>query len=355
MKYFAPLFILLIGLSSCKKDPEVTFDTKLMLENLADEIILPEYESMESNLTVLQAKTTAFNADVNTTTLDELKTAYLTTCKNFERVKMFNFGPAGDFGIKAAMNTYPTDSEKINNNISAGSYSLGTAANIDAIGLPAMDYLLFAGGETAVLDRFTTDENSTVAKQYLQDVTDKMVNEFKPVNDKWKSSYRTTFVAATGTDVGSSISLLFNEFVQDIELVKNAKIGIPAGQFSGGMILPEQVQALYSGYSKILAIESTIALKNVFVGKKGLSFDDYMTFVEQEKDIPVDALTVSAQFDACRVAIETLSDPFSDGIPVDATSYLETFQQFKKLTAYIKVDVASTLGILITFSDTDGD
>ncbi len=232
---------------------------------------------------------------------------------------------------------------------------MGAAGNVDAIGFPAIDYLLFAGGEATVLERFSTDVNSENAKVYLKEVIAKMKTEFGAVTDAWTNGYRDKFVANTGTDVGSSISILFNEILQDLELLKNAKIGIPAGQFSGGMPLPDYVEAYYSGYSKDLAVESCASLERLFTGGSKLGYDDYMEFVGKTQDLPVTVEEILAQFDKCRFAIQALNDPFSEDVPTNFEGFNTAFQELKRLVAYCKVDVTAALGVLVTYSDTDGD
>lgn len=351
MKLFAIACIIFIGFTSCKKDKDKEFDNKAMLENIADNILLPEYTAMEASLVQLKTDANNFISDFSTEKLTQLRTTFLSAYKNVQRIKLFDFGPSSDYGLKAALNTYPTDTTKITNNITSGSYTLGSSGNIDAIGFPAIDYLLFSGEDSEVLARFSTEN----ARNYLIELIDKMMSEMAAVHNEWKSNYRTTFVTATGTDVGSSISFLFNELLKDLELLKNPKIGIPVGQFSGGMPFPNYVEAYYSSYSKELALESANSLKNLYLGGSGQSFDDYMKFKAEEESQPVSSATVVAQFDVCIAKIEALNTPFSTAISSNPAPFKTAFQELKRLVAYMKVDVAASLGLLITYSDTDGD
>ncbi len=355
MKEFSIIIIALFTLHSCKGDVEPEFDREAMLTSMASGLILPDYAQMESELGTLETSASNFTTSPDASNLAILRTSFLDAYKTFQHIKLYDFGPASDFGIKAAMNTYPTDTTKINMNISSGTYTLGAAANIDAIGFPAVDYLLFFGDDTQVIDRFTSAPDAASAKIYLNALIQKMKDEFKPVNDQWKASYQTTFIAANGTDVGSSLSLMFNEFVKDLELLKNAKIGIPSGQFSGGMPLPEFVEAIYSGHSKVLALESISALKTFFNGGTEIGLDDYMDFIEESQDLAVNAAAINTQFDVSISKMSALGDSFSSDIPTNFTGFTEAFQEIKKLVAQTKTDIPAALGVLITFSDTDGD
>lgn len=355
MKYLAILSIVILGIASCKKPEEKEFDRGAMLENMASGHIIPGYQTLQTDLSNLKASSDIFTGATSLDNLNDLRSDFMTAYLSFQRVKMYDFGPAGDYAFKASSNTYPTDADKINANIEAGSYILGSAANTDAIGLPAIDYLLYSGTDTEVINRFTVDTYAANALTYLNDLIEKMQEELDLVVNQWTSSYKATFIAANGTDVGSSISLMFNEWVKDIELLKNAKIGIPGGQFSGGEVFPTYVEAYYSGNSQALALESLTALKNVYTGGSGQGFDDYMTFAFDNGDTQVPSNEISNQFDVCYTSISGLGNPFSEDIPVNFDGFGATFQEIKKLVAYTKTDIPAAIGVLITFSDTDGD
>ena len=147
---------------------------------------------------------------------------------------------------------------------------------------------------------------------------------------------------------------MFNEFVKDIELLKNAKIGIPSGQFSGGLTYPYFVEAVYSEYSLELAKESMQALWSLYKGNTGIGFDDYIVFYE-EQGTSIQASEINTQFENCLSKINVLPTPFHTQIPTETAKFTETFQELKKLVAYGKTDMTSILGIVITYSDTDGD
>src|SRR5690606_9382927 len=68
-------------------------------------------------------------------------------------------------------------------------------------------------------------------------------------------TYRSTFVNSTGSGEGSTLEQLVNQFNRDLENLKNYKLKIPLGKFNGGVVLPSQVEAYYSGITAKLANE----------------------------------------------------------------------------------------------------
>lgn len=346
---------ILISVTSCNKEEEQDYNRDALLTNLVDNLILPHYDNFYNELSELEVAVENFNGASSAANLNTMRTAFLDAYLAFQNIKMYDFGPASDYAFKSACNTYPTDTAKINANISSGSYILGAAENTTAIGFPSLDFLLYHGSDLDVINRFTTDDNAANARTYILEVTQKMKTELGAIIATWNSSYRTSFVAANGTDVGSSLSLLYNEWVKDIELLKNAKIAIPAGLFSGGEQFPHYVEAYYSGHSKLLALESLNALEQVFLGNVGEGMDDNMDFEVENGTASLTAVEVSDQFGVIRIKIEGLGDPFSAAIPADFSGFNDTFQEIKKLVAYAKTDMPAILGVLVTFSDTDGD
>lgn len=345
----------LLAITACKKTTAPEFDRSALLTHTANVEIKPALIQFTEDLVLLSDAATIFESAISFDNLSALRTAFSNAYLQFQTIKMYDFGPAAINGIKASMNTYPTDSEKINANITSGSYILGAVSNVAAIGFPALDYLLFDGSDTDVLNRFAVDPDATNAIAYLDALIAKMNLDFAPVMSDWNTGYTETFIKADGTDIGSSISILYNEFVKDLELLKNAKIGIPAGFFSGGETFPTYVEAYYSAESKALALTNITALKDVFTGGNGIGFDDYMNYVGETEDLPLAASEITAQFDICYEKINALGDPLSSDIPVNFEGFNEAFQEIKRLVAYAKTDVPTTLGVLITFSDTDGD
>ena len=355
MKQITLLIFVTFVFAGCKKDEDPEFDREAMLTNMASGVIIPAYQAENAALILLHTKAVDFTTNPTSTSLADLRAQYVSTNLLYQRCSMYNFGPAMDYGIKAAFNTYPTDTSKIETNISTGSYTLGSVANTTAVGFPALDYLLYFGTEAEIISKFTTDSEATNRKTYLTDLTSKMKTEFQPVLNQWTGSYQTTFIAASGNDVASSCSYLLNEFVKDIELAKNAKIGIPSGQQTGGLTMPEYVEAYFSGLSKSFALENLIGLKTTFTGGTGSGFDDYIRDVESDDVATSLADNIISQFDVCTQKITVLNDPLSNDITTNYAAVNTAFLELKKLIDYCKTDMTSMLGILITYQDNDGD
>lgn len=354
MRSIRILFPLLLILSSasCKKNTggeEVHFEKKQLMENIADAWIYPAYQYFSQQMDSLNGSWNAFLSSSNQTELATVQNAWKKTYLAFQQVKFIDFGPAMDNGFVNALGTFPSDTSKIESNITIGSYNLETVENISAIGLPALDYLLFAPNS---LINF---QNQTNRKVYVTDLLNKMINETNYVVSNW-NNYRSTFVAGTGTSSTSPFSLLTNAFVKDFELAKNAKIGIPFGKQSLGIQRLEYLETRYSGFGRELLIESLKTIKAIFMGSSyngttGVGFDDYLIALEKQSL----ATTIETRLDNL-VSTATVWNFDLEEMMVSSTQEVDDYYTYMQNTVvYLKTDMTSSFGILITYQDNDGD
>lgn len=339
--------VLILGTAvSCKEDPQPTpeFDKASLLVNIADNQIIPAINDFESKINTLETDYLAFQANQDATTFEAVRNSWKAAYISWQTVKIYDFGPVRDYALKGATATYPTDTAKINANIASGSYTLGTAANVDAIGLPSLDYLLYRP------DALNEMINSTNATQYGLDVIQKMKTEIGTVKSQW-TSYRSTFIASTGTETTSSFSEFVNEFNRDYELAKNAKVGIPIGKQSLDIALPEYFEARYSGFSFELLEASIIALRDAYTGGSGVGFDDYLLHLERS------ALnnTINTNFAGILTKIGTFNGTMEEETANNWADMNDLYTLLQGQVVYLKTDMTSAFGVLITYQDNDGD
>lgn len=338
------------------------FDRKAMLTNISTNIIIPSYTAYQGAIVNLDAAVTAFNTAPDATKLTALQTAFKTAYQLWQSASEYDFGPAEQANLRVNTNTYPADINQITSNISSGTYNPGLLANLSAKGLPAMDYLLFGTGadNNAILLQYTTDAQAAKRKTYLATLSAELKTNITTVLTAWNGGYKTTFINADGTDTGSSVGLLINQLVYDYEILKNYEIGIPAGVQSMGTTFPTKVQAYYSKMSAQLALLHLQAVQNLYLGKSaqgdGLGLDDYLV---QAKAKYTDGSSlndvIKAQFATATTKLQALTDPLSTQITASNGVVTAAYTELQKLTVLLKTDMPSSLGVLITFGDNDGD
>lgn len=356
--YFQNFFIasLLVFITACKdkKDEiEKNFDQAAMLQNLSDNIFIPAYQELNDNSNNLKASWSSFKTAPTLPNLTDLKNQFEKAYQSFQKVNYLEFGPAANLSLRNNLNTFPTDTLTIENNIVNGNFNLNTVSSYAQKGFPALDYLLFQQDENTVLNQLQQNNRKLYVDTLIAEIST-LVNTTK---SNWENSYTNDFKNKTGSDIGSSIGILTNAWNQHYERnFRDGKIGIPIGIRSLGIIYPSKCEAYFSGISLSLAIANLEAMERMYLGKdengiNGKSFDDYLI----EFDAADLDNSIKNQFSKANLALQNLSNPLALNIINDKASVEAAYQEIQKLILLIKIDLPSRLGILITYQDNDGD
>ncbi len=345
---------------SCDEDgspAKVDFDRKAMLENWADNILIPAFAELASETQNLKEATQKFSNTESYTDFLNVRQEFSDAYLAFQNVKAFQVGPSENVSLKAAANTYPVDTQKVINNSSSGNYTFDAANNLDAQGFPALDYLLYGSPLKGV--QFQTGDFEKYIP-YLVAVSEHLDGLAQTVSNDW-DGYRNDFVNASGTDIGSSLGQMVNAVNKDYELIKNAKIGFPSGRKTLGQTYPHAVESFYGGLSILLAKKNLEAIQNFYQGTHfkgvtdGLSLKDFLEELETPSDEGMLHETIDQNFeDAIQAAME-VPQPLSVAVDDDKEKVDAAYEAVQKNVRYLKSDMSSALGVVITYQDNDGD
>ncbi len=361
----AMLFLVLLGITACEPkdegDETAPFDRKAMLENYADSIIIPAYSSLSGSLGTLAAKSNAFIANPSLLTLQAAQDAWKTSYLGWQYANAFNFGPAGEDGLRKGLieeiGTFPISVNKVEAAMNSGSYNL-TDFNRDARGFFAVEFLLFSitDDQDAVLERFSEGYASVLLVDLVANI-DARVGD---VLSEWNGGYRANFISNSGTDVGSSSSKFYNEFVRSFEALKNFKLGLPLGLRPGQTAAePGLVEAYYSGHSAEGLTAHFTALEDIWWGRSragfaGIGFANYLRTVtggtELYESTEAQLEVINAKLDAL-----PLAPSLSQQVVATPEAATDLHMELQRNTRYFKSDMSSLLGLAITFSSGDGD
>lgn len=343
----------------------VDFDREAMLVNLADRIIMPGYARLESEMRELEESIADLIESPDSAQAETARKALREAWIAWQGVSAYEVGPAAQVALRQRLNTFPVKPTRVDANIAAGTWNLETVSNYDAKGFPALDYLLHGrGGSIDTLLAGLKDSAAGEARcRYLSDVAAEMAGHAARVREAWDAdggNFRKTFVTRLGTDIGSSLGELVNQFNFDYELLKNARIGIPLGKKTLEVPLPEKVEAFYSGYSLTLAKAHLDALENLFRGRDpqgadGPGMDDYLDALGtryQDGDL---SESIKNRFAAARNALEAISDPLSESILEEKDLVDKAYSEIQRMVVLTKTDMPSAFSVSITYQDSDGD
>ena len=361
------LAVLIIACSSSddggSPEPETNFDRTALLTNWADNIIIPVYTDLVSKLTDLDAKKNDFIASPDLNKLQALRTSWFNAYKVWQYSEMFNIGKAEEINFAFQMNVYPTNVSDITNNISSQNYDLTSVNNNDAVGFPALDYMLYGLDDTdeGLLAFYTSNPDAANHINYLSDLVDRMVNLSNEVLSSW-STYRNQFINSTSNSASGAINQLVNDYIFYVEKGLRAnKIGIPAGNFSATP-LPDRVEAYYrSDVSKTLTLESLNAVQNFFNGKaygsssNGLSLKAYLDYLNTIKNGEDLSSLINTQFGNAKSKINNLNSNYITQINNDNSKMTEAYDALQAVVVLLKVDMLQALDISVDYVDADGD
>jgi predicted lipoprotein len=343
----------------------VEFDRGAMLANWADNIIVPGYADFGMKVADLKTKTDAFASQKDQNALTALRTSWLNAYSTWQKVDMFEIGPAETLGLRLQVNTYPTNVGTITANITSGSYDLGLSSNRSAKGFPALDYLLFGSGadDAAILDFFDDMASGAARTTYLADVVQDIVSKTEEVVKGW-NTYRDTFVNNDGASATASVDKFVNDYIFYYEkFLRAGKMGIPGGVFGND---PDAalIEGVYyrQDLAKDLFLIGLQAVQDFFQGKhynastKGLSLEGYLDELRENTSGDDIAAKILTQFNTARTAVTGLDDFYtelSENTP--PTDFLSAYDEVQKAVPLLKVEMASAMNIAIDFVDADGD
>ena len=362
----------LAGCDPNKGEPSPADNTKdraVILSHLADNIIIPSYAAFQDVLNVMLEKTQAFSTSPDEASLGALRQAWVNAYLGWQKVELFEFGPADRYTLRNFFNIYPADVAGIIANMNDPSVNLDLPASYAQQGFPALDYLLNGLGpdDTAILAAYTTDADAAKRMEYLNRIVGRMNTLLTNVVNDWNGSYRDTFVSKTGLDIGSSTGLVVNAYVLYYErYIRSGKIGIPSGAAIGstGQPYPERVEAFYRrDISGPLAKNAHAAAKGFFngvdvrTGAAGPSFKTYLDALGAKDDSSATLLSdlINNQFDVISSKLDQLSPDYYQQIQTANGEMVDTYAEMQKLVRMLKVDMTSAMSVTITYTDNDGD
>ncbi len=346
-------------LFACKKEkPTDTtednpFDKSALLANMADALVTPTYSAMVQNCDSLLIQVNSFTTAPTESGLITLRGLFDRTYLQYQSTSIYGFGPAEDLNVRTNCNVFPTDTLKINTNIAQGSWKLDAATNTAAKGFPAIEFLLY--GYKRSNSALVADFSNTNRCAYLVELVNAIQQIFVQVRATWNNSYRTAFVSQLGTDIGSPIGYLVNQLNYELDYLKNAKIANPVGLRSDGIPHPDNCEGFYGGKSLSYARATLDAVEQVYSGGKGLGFDDYLDHLGVTNGSDKLTYLIASQIAKCREKLKAVPDPLSTHVVSDKVLLEAAYKELVKLLVYLKTDLPSALGVVITYQDGDGD
>ena len=351
-------FILALGwlLAACADDntadTERAFDRVPLLENVADNIIVPAYETLAAETEALTVASDRFTHKPTAQQLQALKEQWLAARLAWKTCEAFNFGPIDQRFLDTKMDLFPVSVVGLENAVAGynGEADYLNSVGSDKKGFGALEYLLYHQGEAETVALFEQEKYAT----YLGLLTQDLHGIATTVLADWKDGYAETFKANTGNDAGASITLYTNHMIELIEIIKNFKVATPLGVRTNSDPLPNLVESPYANTSVALILKNLEIIETVFTGGAGEGLDDYLEALDLSDGEEPLATSIRTKIADCRTAAARL-DNLQTEVTTNQTAVQALLEATQTLTTLTKSDMMSQLGIIVTFSSNDGD
>ena len=348
---FIACFTLLLGCSKDGLTEKKTFDVFNYRQEYTDYLIHPAITKFVSEVRNLNEASIKFTENTNKENLLILKKSWKNTAISFSKTEIGNLGEIKASAIYLSIYSWGANELKIeefitSTNIIKQGIIIGLPTN--SRGLSAIEYLLFDADLETTVNSFSNLRR----KGFLTALAYNLLEKSESLEEQWKN-YSPSFISNTlTTGINGSINLIVNQLNVLLENVVRFKIGIPAGLENSAYINSSILQAYRSEISLELIQENIKAVKSVYYGiPEGL--DDYIFSITNNETInsAVAKTFLSIETNIASLLHTTLKSAIENKNPI----IIELYNQIKNLTILLKVDVASTLSLTITFTDNDGD
>ena len=368
--------ICLLLTAACKKKHDDGTTVKQanrepLIGNLGYNVIYGRYLNLQTAFNDFDGEVQSFTAAPTTDGLQTLRSKFYKAYIAWEYVAQFEFGPATAATVMLetkSVNAFPSDTALIKTKIESGLTNIPSTGSATYSGFPAIDYLLYQKSQTAqqIVDSFKVSALASRRCDFLKAVSSNLKTRIETTFKNWNSSganFIVIYTSNTGIDLGSSTSQTINMMVSDLENVKNYKLGVPLNIVQNAVLDPSVVnpfkcEGYHSDSSLVLAKASIEAIRRLYKGitvngVDAVGFDDYLGAIDKKQldtDIQLQIARVEAKLNAIPGPISTaVQDPA--GKQAVQAAYDETLT----LLTMLKVDMASAIGVMISYGDTDGD
>jgi predicted lipoprotein len=367
--YFLSICMAVMACSS-KDNPDPSDDTErvAMLTNVGTNVIIPSFEAFQAASAELSTAAIAYAGDTkNLTKFQTLKYTWFNAALAWKTASVFTQGPIENEFLSSSIYFTTTNYTGIEKAISQP----GRAIDNDYIeslgaplkGIPAIEYLLFNdAGEGAVIGGYT-GINGAARGNYLKALAENLKKQADNIVAKWKpgqGDYLKTFVAADGRDINSSFGILSNKMIDLVYTMKDERLGAPIGKRNNGTPQPNLVDGKLSGTSLPFLKAELQSVENAFTGKSlkgidGKGIDDILDKSGAKSGEILLSKKIKDQIATVKAKLDLINSPLSTAVTAQKDLVGTAYDEVKKLQVMMEVDMINNLGVLLTFSDNDGD
>ncbi|WP_375579746.1 imelysin family protein [Marivirga tractuosa] len=343
------VFLSFIILSACTNtDRNTDFDKKPMLENIAKNLAIPAYESSLKSFISLDSSISLLKQENEDNLLKNVRELWKNASITWAETIPYHFGPIDELLIENNFHYFPIDTSILNKSLLQfnGEDDFINQIGSNSRGLAAIEYLLFSK---------KTGLDSTKIS-FAKMISRNLVNLNEELLNHWTSNYAKSFIRKPGNDINASMTLLSNQWIETVEKIKNVKVGMPSG------IIAEEdknliaIESPYANISLSLIQANLRAMQKSFNGGEGKGVDDYLNALDIKDDEgKLLSFKINSQFDLLIELTDHEKHNLINLIQEDSEKLDQIYLEVINLSILFKTDLMGQLGLITTFSDSDGD
>jgi predicted lipoprotein len=353
------LSIITLHITSCKKKESLleTYDRGTLLNNIANNVISPSYLKFKNEADSLVKISEGFDSTTTLQNLSLMRNQWKEALAAWMNCEVYDIEVA--YALNTQIAAFPVSIQSIETEIQ-GTHNIDinyvAATGTTRKGFGAIEYLLYGSSKTEqqIIDEFSQNPRRKI---YLLSLAKHVASVANQLENEWKNGNpsHSHFISQTQMDISGSLNMVINVFVAHIEEVRRSKIGKPCGIEATSVADYSKLETPFAPHS-IENIKSNIASwKMLFTGAFGIGIDDYSDAVNATYNNEKLSTVILRQMDLCEMKANAISGSLENAAINQPAQVKELHLELKKLTVLTKVDLSSSLGVVITFSDNDGD
>jgi predicted lipoprotein len=329
-----------------------TLSKRAVLDSIAKRVLLPGYTDLAARGAELSTAIDGLTSAPSPASLTRARQAWSVTLLAWRRTQAFGHGPVVDLNVASRIQFWPSRRTSVDRVLS----SSGTIDDrfvrelgANAVGLSALEVLLFDDRRDEVRQLASlAGPQGERERQYLRTLARELVQETRRVADAWQRTggYASSFDAG-GQD---SLNLLVNDLLTAIELGAQNRLRIVVDQHRANASRPDLIEGALSGTSQRGVLALLTGTRAAFSGGDGVGLDDYLARIG-----PATARRVDDQFQKAIASVQAIDGPLERAIGHQAAVVERAHTECRALEILLKTEVASLLGVTLTFKATDGD
>jgi predicted lipoprotein len=355
------LLIAIITLFACSSAGTVS--TQEVLIGLTDQVIVPQFQSVASEMNDLKGSLDELCDDPSLENLENARDGWRSARASWMRSQAMSFGPVMDRRSRSLVDWSPIDPARIEEILSerdsVTDEYVREFLSSPQRGLGAIEYVLFKNDKDVLELPGRTD---SIHCQYLAALGDVASDEMNAVLLDWTGSEPESVAYAAKFNGTASNSLIGKAAISEVvrttiflnRSITNMKLGKALG-LSDGKTDPTAISGGAGQHAVADIRNQVLGMQDIYVGANtgddaGLGLGALIRGLSSDSD-----QWVRASFTNALESIDKLEEPLQITIVQNPEPAQEAHESLMELQRVLNTEVVSLLGVSVGFADTDGD